>query len=162
MAVIPEAIKYVAIIYKPSFFVAVAPEAIKYVAFIYKPSLTCRHLHADHSGTQKADCPTVQFDQCLCFQVVQACLAGGAHHIDISGEPQFLEKIQLKYHKEAEAKGVYVIGACGFDSIPSDMGRALVHKEVRRTYAKFLLQYNLGAASYMTHATYCSVSKAHL
>jgi len=63
-------------------------------------------------------------------QVVQACLAGGAHHIDISGEPQFLEKIQLKYHKEAEAKGVYVIGACGFDSIPSDMGRALVHKEM--------------------------------
>ena len=52
MAVIPEAIKYVAIIYKPSFFVAVAPEAIKYVAFIYKPSLTCRHLHADHSGTR--------------------------------------------------------------------------------------------------------------
>ena len=51
MAVIPEAIKYVAIIYKPSFFVAVTPEAIKYVAFIYKPSLTCRHLHADHSGT---------------------------------------------------------------------------------------------------------------
>ena len=51
MAVIPEAIKYVAIIYKPSFFVAVAPEAIKYVAFIYKPSLTCRDLHADHSGT---------------------------------------------------------------------------------------------------------------
>ena len=51
MAVIPEAIKYVAIIYKPSFFVAVTPEAIKYVAFIYKPSLTSRHLPADHSGT---------------------------------------------------------------------------------------------------------------
>ena len=48
----------------------------------------------------------------------------------------------MKYHKEAEAKGVYVIGACGFDSIPSDMGRALVHKEVR-TYANFLLQLNL-------------------
>ena len=90
---------------------------------------------------------------CQCFQVVLACLAGGAHHIDISGEPQFLEKIQLKYHKEAEAKGVYVIGACGFDSIPSDMGRALVHKEVR-TYAKFLLQYNLGATSASQH-TWC-------
>ena len=153
----PEAIKFVAIIYKLSLTVAVIYKlsltvaviyklsltvAIIYklsltVAVIYRPSLTCRHLHADHSGTQipppndKADCPTVQFDQCLCFQVVQACLAGGAHHIDISGEPQFLEKIQLKYHKEAEAKGVYVIGACGFDSIPSDMGRALVHKEVR-------------------------------
>ena len=53
MAVIPEAIKYVAVIYKPSLFVAVTPEAIKYVAFIYKPSLTCRHLHADHSGTRQ-------------------------------------------------------------------------------------------------------------
>ena len=50
MAVIPEAIKYVAIIYKPSFFVAVTPEAIKYVAVIYNPSLTCRHLQADHSS----------------------------------------------------------------------------------------------------------------
>ena len=51
MAVTPEAIKYVAVIYKPSLFVAVTPEAIKYVAVIYKPSLTCRHLQADHSGT---------------------------------------------------------------------------------------------------------------
>ena len=49
---IPEAIKYVAVIYKPSLFVAVTPEAIKYVAFIYKPSLTSRHLPADHSGTR--------------------------------------------------------------------------------------------------------------
>ena len=52
MAVIPEAIKYVAVIYKLSLFTAVTSEAIKYVAFIYKPSLTCRHLHADYSGTR--------------------------------------------------------------------------------------------------------------
>ena len=52
MAVTPEAIKYVAVIYKPSLFVAVTPEAIKYVAVIYKLSLTCRHLQADHSGTR--------------------------------------------------------------------------------------------------------------
>ena len=29
----------------------------------------------------------------------------GAHHIDISGEPYYLEKMQLVYHKEAEEKG---------------------------------------------------------
>jgi len=63
-------------------------------------------------------------------QVVQACLASGAHHIDISGEPQFLERMQLKYHEEAESKGVYIIGACGFDSIPSDVGRQLIHKKM--------------------------------
>jgi len=63
-------------------------------------------------------------------QVVQACVSSGAHHIDISGEPQFLEKMQLKYHAEAESKGVYIVGACGFDSIPSDVGRQLIHKEM--------------------------------
>jgi len=60
--------------------------------------------------------------------VVKACLAKGTHHIDVSGEPQFLETMQLRYHKEAKEKGVYVIGACGFDSVPSDVGASLVHK----------------------------------
>ena len=63
-------------------------------------------------------------------QVVQVCLRTLTHHLDISGEPQFLERMQLKYHKEAEEKGVYIIGACGFDSIPSDVGRQLVHSQM--------------------------------
>jgi len=53
---------------------------------------------------------------------VKACVEGGAHHIDISGEPQFLEKMQLLFHKDAEEAGVYVVGACGFDSSPTDCG----------------------------------------
>ena len=31
--------------------------------------------------------------------VVEACVEAGAHHLDISGEPQYLEKMQLKYHQ---------------------------------------------------------------
>ena len=31
--------------------------------------------------------------------VVAACVEAGAHHLDISGEPQYLEKTQLKYHQ---------------------------------------------------------------
>ena len=30
--------------------------------------------------------------------------------------------MQLLYQKTASDKGIYIIGACGFDSIPSDMG----------------------------------------
>ena len=30
--------------------------------------------------------------------------------------------MQLKYSKEAEAAGIHVVGACGFDSIPADCG----------------------------------------
>ncbi len=35
---------------------------------------------------------------------------------------QFLEKMQLLYHKKAQEKGIYIIGSCGFDSVPCDMG----------------------------------------
>ena len=37
---------------------------------------------------------------------MSACVEAGTHHVDISGEPQYLEKMQLKYHKEAQEKGV--------------------------------------------------------
>ena len=30
--------------------------------------------------------------------------------------------MQLNYHSEAAKKGVYIVGSCGFDSIPADMG----------------------------------------
>ena len=35
---------------------------------------------------------------------------------------QFLEGMQLNYNSQAADKGVYIIGSCGFDSIPADMG----------------------------------------
>jgi len=62
--------------------------------------------------------------------VVEACVEAGAHHVDISGEPAFLEKMQLKYHQKALENGVYVVGSCGFDSIPSDVGQVCVKKEM--------------------------------
>ncbi|XP_073783520.1 saccharopine dehydrogenase a, tandem duplicate 2 isoform X1 [Danio rerio] len=54
--------------------------------------------------------------------VVKSCVENGAHCLDISGEPQFLEGMQLNYHDQAADKGVYIVGSCGFDSIPADMG----------------------------------------
>lgn len=57
--------------------------------------------------------------------VVRACVENGASHVDISGEPQFLEGMQLKYSSAAEEAGVHVVGACGYDSIPAEMG--LIH-----------------------------------
>ena len=62
--------------------------------------------------------------------VVQACVEAGAHHVDISGEPEYLEKMQMKYHVPAEEKGVYVVGACGFDSVPADLGQVFLAKNM--------------------------------
>ncbi|XP_023231055.1 saccharopine dehydrogenase-like oxidoreductase [Centruroides sculpturatus] len=76
-------------------------------------------------------------------RVVKACLAAETHHLDVSGEPQFLEGMQLKYHEEAIQKGIYIIGACGFDSIPCDLGVSLVKKKFQgdlnsvETYLEF-------------------------
>ena len=63
-------------------------------------------------------------------QIVKACVENGTHHVDISGEPQFLETMQLRYHEQAANKGIYVIGSCGFDSIPSDLGQMVVHRSM--------------------------------
>ncbi|KAL3872866.1 hypothetical protein ACJMK2_036051 [Sinanodonta woodiana] len=62
-------------------------------------------------------------------QLVKACIENGAHHLDISGEPQFLERMQLLYHGDAKKSNVYVVGACGFDSVPSDMGVNFMKKQ---------------------------------
>lgn len=40
----------------------------------------------------------------------------------LSGCMQFLEGMELNYNSQAADNGVYVIGSCGFDSIPADMG----------------------------------------
>ena len=62
--------------------------------------------------------------------VVKACAQHGTHYVDISGEPQFLETMQLKYNDQAAQNGTYIVGSCGFDSIPSDLGQVVVHRSM--------------------------------
>lgn len=54
--------------------------------------------------------------------VIEACIKNKCHHVDISGELLFLEKLQLDYHEKAKEAGVYIVESCGFDSIPAEMG----------------------------------------
>lgn len=65
--------------------------------------------------------------------VVKACVETGTSHVDVSGEPQFMETMQLNYHEAAREKGVYVVSACGFDSIPSEMGIAFLKEKFEGT-----------------------------
>eukprot|EP00117_Sycon_ciliatum_P049995 scpid55643/ scgid35354/ Saccharopine dehydrogenase-like oxidoreductase len=54
--------------------------------------------------------------------VVEACIANKCHYVDICGETEILERIEEKYHAQAEKAGVHIIQTCGFDSIPADLG----------------------------------------
>ncbi|GFU54997.1 saccharopine dehydrogenase-like oxidoreductase [Nephila pilipes] len=61
--------------------------------------------------------------------VVAACVENGTHHVDLSGEMKYLETMQAKYFKVAREKGVYIVEACGFDSIPADYGISALKKK---------------------------------
>lgn len=65
--------------------------------------------------------------------VVKACVANGTSHVDVSGEPQFMETMQLKYNDSAREKGCYIVSACGFDSIPSDLGTVFLKQQFKGT-----------------------------
>lgn len=54
--------------------------------------------------------------------VVKSCLDTSTHYLDVSGEPYFLETIQSKYHEDCIRRKTLMIGSCGFDSVPADMG----------------------------------------
>ncbi|RCI05601.1 hypothetical protein CU098_013000 [Rhizopus stolonifer] len=54
--------------------------------------------------------------------VVRACVDNGCHYVDVTGEPEFIERMQRTYQDKARAKGITVVHACGFDSVPTDLG----------------------------------------
>jgi short subunit dehydrogenase-like uncharacterized protein len=64
--------------------------------------------------------------------VVDACVRFGTHYVDITGETPWMREIAERYHARAAADGTRIIPACGFDSVPSDLGVLLMAREVRR------------------------------
>ena len=54
--------------------------------------------------------------------LVAACAAAGTGYLDLTGEPEFVDQMYLKHHAQAVATGARLVHACGFDSIPYDMG----------------------------------------
>src|SRR5690606_11442680 len=53
---------------------------------------------------------------------VKAAADAGIDYVDLTGEPQFVDEMWLKYHEMAVATGARLVHACGFDSIPYDLG----------------------------------------
>ena len=54
--------------------------------------------------------------------LVAACAAAGTHYADLTGEPEFVDLMWLKYHEQAQKTGARIVHCCGFDSIPHDLG----------------------------------------
>jgi short subunit dehydrogenase-like uncharacterized protein len=54
--------------------------------------------------------------------LVAACAAAGTDYVDLTGEPEFVDRMYVRHHTEAEKSGARIVHACGFDSIPHDLG----------------------------------------
>jgi short subunit dehydrogenase-like uncharacterized protein len=54
--------------------------------------------------------------------LVGAVAAAGTDYCDLTGEPQWMRAMIDEHQGAAEASGARVVHACGFDSIPSDLG----------------------------------------
>lgn len=66
--------------------------------------------------------------------LVAACLEASTHYCDLTGEIQFIRRMVDRHHEAAEAKGVRLVHACGFDSIPSDLGTWFLQREAQRRH----------------------------
>jgi short subunit dehydrogenase-like uncharacterized protein len=55
-------------------------------------------------------------------ELVAACVEAGTHYADLTGEVPFVRAVADRHHAEAAAAGTRIVHACGFDSVPSDLG----------------------------------------
>ena len=69
--------------------------------------------------------------------LVEACIAAGTHYCDLTGEVQFMRRMMDRHHEAAKQKGVQIVHACGFDSIPSDIGTWVLQKEAQQKWGRF-------------------------
>jgi len=65
--------------------------------------------------------------------VVKACIEAGTHQVDVTGEPQYMERMVLEYNEKAKEKGSYIVNACGFDSVPVDLGVVFLERHFEGT-----------------------------
>lgn len=54
--------------------------------------------------------------------LVAACAEIGTDYVDLTGEPEFVDRMWMRYHDQARASGARIVNCCGFDSIPHDLG----------------------------------------
>jgi len=62
--------------------------------------------------------PYINYGEAL----VAACAAAGTDYVDLTGEPEFVDLMWLRYHEQAQQTGARLVHSCGFDSIPYDLG----------------------------------------
>jgi short subunit dehydrogenase-like uncharacterized protein len=87
--------------------------------------------------------------------VVAACVEAGTDCLDVSGEPEYIEKVELEYNEKAKQAGCYIASAVGFDSIPGDVGAfwtvSQFHPPARCTVIETFISIHGGSTGFQGH-----------
>jgi short subunit dehydrogenase-like uncharacterized protein len=78
--------------------------------------------------------------------VVEACVAGGAHYADLTGEIPFVRRITAEFDEPAAAAGVKVVQVCGFEALPPDLLVLLAAERARQRWDEGLATVDLEVA----------------
>ncbi|MFB6752135.1 saccharopine dehydrogenase family protein [Streptomyces sp. NPDC056353] len=54
--------------------------------------------------------------------LVAACADAGTDYLDLTGEPEFVDLTYVRHDARARETGARLVHACGFDSVPHDLG----------------------------------------
>jgi len=73
---------------------------------------TCTRVAASTVG------PYVRYGEPL----VAACAQSATDYLDLTGEPEFVDRMYVRHHAAAVRSGARMVHACGFDSVPHDLG----------------------------------------
>jgi short subunit dehydrogenase-like uncharacterized protein len=88
---------------------------------------------ADVVRRAKVAVTTVGPYQQLGGPLVAACAETGTDYVDLTGEPEFVDTTYVEQHATAEASGARIVHACGFDSIPHDLGAYFTVQQLAAT-----------------------------
>ncbi|KAI8053294.1 hypothetical protein BDF22DRAFT_743216 [Syncephalis plumigaleata] len=97
--------------------------------------------------------------------VLKACVEQQAHYLDITGEPAFILRSLETYNEQAMANGVSIVHACGYDSIPAEMGilkliQMLEKQNAEPTWIEsFYTFHSKGIGAAVNKGTYESLGK---
>lgn len=66
--------------------------------------------------------------------LIKACVNQGTDYVDLTGEAIFIKDMLDKYQNDAKLSGARIVNACGFDSIPSDLGVYFTQQQAQQRF----------------------------
>ena len=95
--------------------------------------------------------------------LVAACAEAGTDYADLTGEPEFVDRTYVAHHARAVETGARLVHACGFDSVPPDLGAFFTVRQLPEgvpVRMRGMLRTNAAFSGGTFHTTVTAFSRA--